>query len=657
MFARWKLAQIVSCISVASLILGLVATPAYSQCNFDVDKNGVFTSTTDAALMIRYFRGATNTALTANIVDPLALNDASAIAQHIETNKAKWDVDGDGFVRPESDGVIIARYGLGFRGPSLTANIHAPGTPLRNGDAVTSYIAAGCPLTVAAPACASPIGLIDTSAVAARVGSGTPATCTASALQTAVNSGGTVTFNCGAAPVTIAITNTIDVPASLNTVIDGGGKVTLDGGASTRIMRLAQQNYRTNSNGLTLQRITLANGKAPGTGYVPPNPSNPACAYGFAGGSGGAIEVNDARLHVIDVDFVNNKAASPGPDVGGGAIYSAGSLDLTVVNSRFTANSGSNSGAVGLLQTNGRFFNSTFDGNQATGTGQNYYQGAASGCVGVGHPEQGGAGGNGGAIAIDGSEDTDQIFCGTRFIGNKAGALAGAIFRTANVSPRLTTIDRSEISGNSALQGGALFISNSRPLNIVRTTISNNTAPTFGGAQFARSKLNIENTTFAGNVATNSLGGAIFQGDSTNDSVIRNVTFANNQAPGGAGLFSAAIAGGINFPILNTVFSNNTTNDIYNPVQCWFTPATGSNNLQWPRNRGTSNNLDNLCVSGINFADPLLGALANNGGPTSTLLPAVNSPLTGAGVNCPSIDQRGVARSGATCTIGAVERN
>ena len=641
---------------IVCLLLSFVTNSLRAQCNFDIDNNSAFTGTTDGALLMRYLRGATATALTANVLGPLAMNDANAIAQHIEANKAKWDVDGDGFVQAESDGIIIARYAMGFRGVALTDNLNAPGTPSRSGDAVTDYIVAGCPVTTIAPVCVAPIGLIDTSAVTARVGNGTAASCTAGALQAAVNSGGTVSFNCGVAPVTIAITSTISVSPSLNTVIDGGGKITLDGGGNTRIMRLAQQNYRTNSNGLTLQRITLANGQAQGTGYVAPNPNNPACAYGFAGGSGGAIEVNDARLHVIDATFVNNKAASPGPDVGGGAIYSAGSLDLTVVNSRFSGNSGSNSGAVGLLQTNGRFFNSTFDNNAATGVGQNYAGGAASGCVGVGHPNQGGAGGNGGAIAIDGSDDTDQIFCGTRFIGNNAGALAGAIFRTANVNPRLTTIDRSEIHANSALQGGALFISNSQPLNIVRTTLSNNTAPTFGGAQFARSKLNIENTTFAGNVATNSLGGAIFHGDSTNDSVIRNVTFANNQAPGGAGLFSAAIAGGINFPIYNTVFANNTTNDIFNPAQCWFAPATGSNNLQWPRDRGASNNPDNLCVTGINFADPLLGALANNGGPTSTLLPSSLSPLKGAGANCPTVDQRGVARNVATCTIGAVER-
>lgn len=65
--------------------------------------------------------------------------------------------------------------------------------------------------------------------------------------------------------------------------------------------------------------------------------------------------------------------------------------------------------------------------------------------------------------------------------------------------------------------------------------------------------------------------------------------------------------------------------------------------------------------------NPLLGPLANNGGPTQTLLPASTSPaadvipksttLRGVAV-CPGTDQRGVARPGqgeTRCSIGAVE--
>jgi len=63
---------------------------------------------------------------------------------------------------------------------------------------------------------------------------------------------------------------------------------------------------------------------------------------------------------------------------------------------------------------------------------------------------------------------------------------------------------------------------------------------------------------------------------------------------------------------------------------------------------------DAPCTASITVADPLLGALGDNGGPTQTLVPAAGSPAQGAGSDCPATDQRGQPR-GATCTSGAVE--
>jgi predicted outer membrane repeat protein len=511
------------------------------------------------------------------------------------------------------------------------------------------------PVPVAAAVCTAPVAPSATTSVAPSVGNGTPQSCTESALRSAIASHSVVTFNCGADPVTIPISATIDLPVNRNLVIDGGKKVTLDGRGTTRIFSMVNPNYRTNRYGLTLQRITLANGRAPATGYVAPNPSNPSCAYGYAGGSGGAILVRDARLHVIDATFRNNKAATPGPDVGGGAIYAQGALDVTVVGSTFTGNSGSNAGAVGLLQSNGRFVNSVFSTNVANGTGQNYAYGAATGCPGVGHANQGGAGGNSGAIGVDGSDDTDLMVCGSRFVDNRSNELAGALGRTANGVARRTTIDRSLFQGNRAKKGGALFMSNSKPLDIWASTFAGNIALGGGAAQFVSSRLNVINSTFTANEATAGIGGAWMLGAMDTTGSVRNATFSGNKSMAGAGYFSAAIAGTLNFPVYNTLFANNITADAWNPMQCGFAAGSGAYNHQWPRNRAVGGALDTLCVTGIVFANPLLGALANNGGPTPTLAPASTSPLRGAGRNCPTTDQRGVARNTTVCTIGAVE--
>ncbi|MBK7401095.1 MAG: hypothetical protein IPJ34_33790 [Myxococcales bacterium] len=89
------------------------------------------------------------------------------------------------------------------------------------------------------------------------VGSGTAASCTFAALKTAVNAGGIVTFNCGAAPVTILVTGTLDLPTTKSTVIDGGTKVPLDGGRTVQILRWDSADFRKNDNRLTLQHINF----------------------------------------------------------------------------------------------------------------------------------------------------------------------------------------------------------------------------------------------------------------------------------------------------------------------------------------------------------------------------------------------------------------
>ena len=511
------------------------------------------------------------------------------------------------------------------------------------------------PVTGGAGVCTPPVAAADTSGIAATVGDGSAASCTEAALRAAVEANGVVKFNCGPAPATIAISRTIDVPSARDTVIDGENRVTLDGGGNARIFSLVQLNYRTNTRGLTLQHITLRNGRAPGGGYVAPDPAHPGCAYGYATGSGAAIEVRDARLHVIDVRFQGNAAASPGPDVGGGAVYALGSLDVTIVGSQFLGNSGSNAGAVGTEQSNLRLYNSEFTGNAANGVSPSSEPPDVASCPGVGGTGQGGAGGNGGAISIDGSDDTDVIVCGSTFADNRANELAGALFRTANIAPRRTSIDRSAFKGNAARQGGALFIMNSAPLDISASTFSANSAVAFGAAHLQNSQFSIVNSTFSGNLATQGVGGALFSSGSSGSSMILNSTFANNQALGGPGYFSAAMFGDSYFPINNSVFSNNTSNDPWNPMQCGFAPANGSGDMQWPSTRTIGGAADLPCVNGITFADPLLAPLGSNGGPTATHLPAPGSPLRGAGHGCPATDQRGNPRDPARCTIGAVE--
>ena len=97
---------------------------------------------------------------------------------------------------------------------------------------------AGNPNTEAT--CSVPVdgALADISNPRTVVGDGSPASCTSTAVVNAVASGGVITFNCGADPITITLEETAK---SVNDtgpeiVIDGGGLVTLSGGGQRRIL-------------------------------------------------------------------------------------------------------------------------------------------------------------------------------------------------------------------------------------------------------------------------------------------------------------------------------------------------------------------------------------------------------------------------------------
>jgi hypothetical protein len=155
------------------------------------------------------------------------------------------------------------------------------------------------------------------------IGTGTPDSCTGAAFVAAVAKGGGITFDCGADPVTIVLTETAKVFNDKGTklVIDGGNKVTLSGGGKVRILYMATcdkaQVYPPgpgdcNTNPgveLAVQNITFIDGNAKG---IPDGTNN--------SGGGGAIHAQGGSLKVVNARFFNNVCDDLGSDVGGGAI-------------------------------------------------------------------------------------------------------------------------------------------------------------------------------------------------------------------------------------------------------------------------------------------------------------------------------------------------
>jgi hypothetical protein len=501
-----------------------------------------------------------------------------------------------------------------------------------------------------APTCDAPEAAADTSAPTTVVGTGDPATCTQDALTAAVATGGVITFDCGAAPATVAITKTLTLRTDVDTVIDGGGKVTLDGGSAVSIMRFEHPDFRVNDKKLTLQHLTLAHGKIAGTKPYDTS-APPPCSQGFYDGYGGALYMRDGVLLVVDVTFLDNAAEKLGPDVGGGAISILGVKKATVIGSIFKGNTGSNGGAIESLNSELDVYNSTFDTNAALGNGANSDDAGQCSVVADTNQHQVGSGGNGGAVAIDGGSDGTHTFCGVRFVGNKAGvkALGGAIGRTPDGAKQTTIFDRCLFEANTADSGGAAYFHNST-LQILASTFHANKAASIGAIQADGTTFDFANDTFVENEATgaDSVGGvlALFGGDGK----IESSTFANNKAGG----FGAAIFGNPTLTIHNTLFSNDTGQNPGAPMQCQVT-ATGDGDLQFPRNHVSGSAPDAECVAGITFADPMLDALGDNGGPTPTAAPKAGSPAVGAGKTCVPTDQRGKPRKADGCTSGAVE--
>ena len=93
----------------------------------DVDNDGNFDAATDGVLLVRYLFGLRGAALIDSARGANAERDATAIAGYLAALGTALDIDGDGFVTPHTDGLLVLRYLLGLRGAALTARAVATG--------------------------------------------------------------------------------------------------------------------------------------------------------------------------------------------------------------------------------------------------------------------------------------------------------------------------------------------------------------------------------------------------------------------------------------------------------------------------------------------------------------------------------------------------
>lgn len=454
------------------------------------------------------------------------------------------------------------------------------------------------------------------------VGTGTPGSCTETALRDAVtavnNGGGTITFNCGGAPHTIYLTQQLRFTAQgASYTIDGGGLISLDGQGATRLI-YTLSGRKLN---LTIRNIELNNGYATG------EPDSER-----ARNQGGAIYSGyENTLTVQNVSFVGNRAQAQYHQYhGGGAIAIDTTSIATISDSYFYDNSAPNGGAINNLLSRLTITRSVFLENHATRNDP----------------------GGGGAIYNDAGKLTIKD---SHILDNVSANLGGGIFSWAHdvngSYSGATVIKNTVIDGNSAEHGGGLWKGGAYVLKLTNSSVTNNTA-TNGGAGLSGTgpgkNFAIVNSTIAYNATTPAgTAGGIFSAN--NSSTIKNSTIAFNTVPDDT--LGAAIHG--DATVSNTIFLGNTGgwNGIW---ACAGNIVNGGNNIQHP---------GDTCGAGIPTKHAVLRTELEPSryglalGETQTLVPQISSPAIDKGANCPGKDQRGVARpQGAQCDIGAHER-
>jgi predicted outer membrane repeat protein len=255
-------------------------------------------------------------------------------------------------------------------------------------------------------------------------------------------------------------------------------------------------------------------------------------------------------------------------------------------------------------------------------------------------------GASGGAINQTGGSLTlaDCVLSNNHVSGNNGGAVESA------GSSSLTIINCT-FSGNSSDGNGGAIDSPGVTLTVNGSTFDHNTTNVGGGGALSigTGTVNLTNCTFTANSAASGFGGAI-NSNFAADFTVLNCTIAGNTASVGGGVINTGFG---TFTLTNSIVANDSAagggNDVAGVI------ASGGNCLV----KDTSPGSGSFTPGPGDLAagtDPMLGPLADNGGPTKTMALLHRSPAIDAGnaPTAPLTDQRGLPRFGNT-DIGALE--
>lgn len=419
--------------------------------------------------------------------------------------------------------------------------------------------------------------------------------------NTAKRAGGGIEDNSGTS--TIILT---DVNLDSNSVASApgnGGGLHITGGGSATIM-----GGTVNNNSASREGGGLWNGG--GLMTVTNTKVNNNIALGATANDGGAgIFNNGGDLMLNNVELKNNM--STGASASGGGLLSLNG-DITIMASTFENNAANRAGgAIEIIDGMLTITNSTFMQNDVDGL--------------AGTP----APGNGGAIHITGV--TTATIDSSSFMGNAAGREGGALWNQngSTMDITFTTIDGNVSNGDGATFGGGGIFNSGGALTVSNSAITNNKSMgatgNGGGLHVKNGTAMIMTTTISGNTSANH-GGGIYNNAELD---LNAVTIANNSATADGG--GIASEGTIATEIKNSIVATNmgTTNDVFTSGALYT--SNGYNLI------GETMATTIVAATGDIFGtsstpiNPMLGALALNGGLTQTQMLMSGSPAYNTG--------------------------
>ena len=474
-----------------------------------------------------------------------------------------------------------------------------------------------------------------------------------------------------------------------------------DGSAGTLRNAVASANSTAGDDTISFQTGLTGTITLGASGELSIDPTTAADKLEIVGPGAGTLTItgNDAaRIFDVSSDSgevtISGLTLTHGSASGGGAIFSdGGALTISAVD----VNTNHSSSQGGAIETNGplAISGSTISGNTSTAQGAGIY--SESRAVITGSTLSNNiATGEGGAIASK-TKYAELKLSGSTISGNHAAQGGGIYLNQLNEGYAVRNeITNTTISGNtSAGDGGGMtvgFLGSNKRIDVLRSTISGNHADSgFGGGLLfsdcscgaIEGPVAVTDSTISGNTAASGAGVSV--GDAGENRVVSdtgsiefdNSTIASNIATSaGGGVFFDQYDSDDPVPVkksatvafTSTIVGDNAPQD----VDRIDTSTSGGADLAFSLVEAPAADTGLLTQAttrpSIVGADPKLGALGANGGPTSTQLPAADSPAIDKGVAPPrlDLDQRGQTRTvdgtgvdnavrGDGTDIGAVE--